>query len=195
MTTVRFSHHLLAAFKMFVVATVVLGLVYPLAITVIGLALPKQANGSQITLNGRAVGSALLGQAFHGSQWFQPRPSASDYSGDTSGGTNLAESSATQEQDIADRAAALRAANPQAVGPIPPDALTASASGLDPDISPAYAAWQAPRVAAARGVPLARVQSLVAEHTQHALLGFVGQDRVNVVELNLALAGLTTGDN
>ena len=195
MIAVRFSRHLLAALKMFLVATVALGLVYPLAITGVGLIFPGQANGSQISLHGRVVGSSLLGQELDGAQWFQPRPSASGYSGAVSGGTNLARSSAARQKAIADRTAALRAGNPRAVGPIPPDALTASASGLDPDISPAYAAWQAPRVAAARGIPLTTVQRLITDRTQHALLGFVGQDRVDVTELNLALAELAGSNN
>jgi len=185
--------HLSAALRLLLVSTVALGLGYPLAITVAALAFPSQAGGSVVRLDGRVVGSSLLGQAATGPQWFQPRPSVSDYSGATSGGSNLAESSSTQRSAVAQRAAALRAANPDAVGPIPPDALTASSSGLDPDISPAYAAWQAPRVAAARGIPLSTVHRLIAEATRPAVLGFIGADRVDVTVLNLALAGLATG--
>ncbi len=183
---------LATAVRLLLVATLLLGLGYPVALTLVGLALPSRANGSTISLDGRVVGSSLLGQAAPGAQWFQPRPSVSEYSGAVSGGSNLAASSDTQREAVAKRAAHLRAANPDAVGPIPPDALTASSSGLDPDISPAYAAWQAPRVAAARGLPLATVRGLIAAHTQNAVLGFIGQDRVNVTELNRALAQLPT---
>lgn len=195
MTGMRVLRHLLPALKLLAIATVTLGLAYPLLVTVAGMAFPTQSGGSVVRLHGHVVGSSLLGQVDAGAQWFQPRPSTSDYSGAASGGTNLAESSATELADVAARAASLRAANPLAVGPVPADALTASASGLDPDISPAYAAWQAPRVAIARGIPLARVQALIAAHTQHAVLGFIGQDRVNVTELNLALAQLPGSNN
>ncbi len=138
-------------------------------------------------MRGNVVGSSLLGQAAAGPQWFQARPSVSDHSGDTSGGSNLGPDAADLATAVAERETALRAANPDAPASIPPDALTASGSGLDPHISPAYAAYQVPRVAAARGLSVAQVQRLVAAHTQHAALGFIGQDRVNVTELNVAL--------
>ncbi|MCC6495238.1 MAG: potassium-transporting ATPase subunit KdpC [Propionibacteriaceae bacterium] len=181
---------LLTGARFLLLMTVLLGVVYPLAIT--GLAqvvFPVQANGSRLTAaDGRVVGSALIGQAFDGPQWFHSRPSASDYSGQTSGGSNLSPASADQVAARAERRGTLEQANPDAVGPLPEDALTASASGLDPHISPAYAQWQAPRVARARGVPLARVQSLILVATELAPLRFLGQDAVNVARLNLLLA-------
>jgi K+-transporting ATPase ATPase C chain len=184
-----FLRQLGAALKALLVLTVLLGVLYPLAILGVAQLLPGRAGGSLVEVDGRVVGSSLLGQAVQGPGWFHGRPSASDSAGDTSGGSNLGPSSAALAGLAAQRAAALRAANPGAPATIPPDALTASASGLDPDISPAYAAYQVPRVAAARGMSVARVQALVDAHTEHAVLGFLGQDRVNVTELNVALAG------
>ena len=191
MITVAVARQLAAAVKALLVLTVLLGVLYPAAVTLVGRAVPDRADGSLLRVDDRVVGSSLLGQAADGPQWFQARPSASDQAGDTSGGSNLGPNAADLATAVAEREAAPRAANPDAPATIPPDALTASASGLDPHVSPAYAAWQAPRVAAARGLPLAEVQRLVAEHTESAALGFLGQDRVNVTELNVALAGAT----
>ena len=182
------TRQLLAALKALLALTVLLGVLYPAAILVVGLVLPGQSKGSLIEVDGKVVGSSLLGQAAEGPQWFQARPSASDYSGDTSGGSNLGPSSEDLATSVQERQAALRAANPDAPATIPSDALTASGSGLDPHISPEYAAYQAPRVAQARGMTLQQVQTLVAAHTQQPALGFIGQDRVNVTELNAALA-------
>ncbi len=180
----------LAGFRMLLVLTVLLGIGYPAVVTLAAQAFPVRAHGSQlVAADGRVVGSALLGQAFTGPQWFQPRPSASDYSGQTSGGSNLSPVSANQQQARQERLDALRRANPDAVGPVPEDALTLSASGLDPDISVAYARWQIPRVSAARGVPAAELEAMIAAATEPAPLGFLGQDGVNVTLLNLALAG------
>lgn len=179
-----------AGLRLLLVMTVLLGVLYPAVITVVAqLAIKNQANGSLVTgSNGRVVGSALLGQTFDGPQWFQPRPSASDYSGTTSGGSNLSPASQKQADARAQREADLEAANPDAVGPVPEDALTASASGLDPNISVAYALWQVPRVAKARNMSAADLQVMIAAATDHAVLGYIGQDGVNVTELNLALA-------
>ena len=182
------TRQLFAALKALLVLTVLLGVLYPAAILAVGLVLPGQAKGSLIEVDGKVVGSSLLGQAAEGPQWFQARPSVSDQSGDTSGGSNLGPSSEELASTVAEREAALREANPDAPTAIPADALTASASGLDPHISPEYAAYQAPRVAAARGMSLEQVQAFIADHTQKAALGFIGQDRVNVTELNVALA-------
>ena len=182
------SRQLWAALKALLVLTVVLGIVYPAAILAVGLVLPGQANGSLLEVDGKVVGSSLLGQATEGPQWFRARPSASDQSGDTSGGSNLGPSSEDLATTVAERETALRETNPDAPSTIPADALTASGSGLDPHISPAYAAYQAPRVAKARRMTLQQVQALVVAHTEPAALGFVGQDRVNVTELNVALA-------
>jgi K+-transporting ATPase ATPase C chain len=180
----------LAAVRLLLVMTVLLGIAYPLVITSIAqVVAPVQANGSQLTDgNGQVVGSALIGQAYEGPQWFQGRPSASDYSGETSGGSNLSPKSSDQADARAKREADLKAANPNAVGPVPEDALTASASGLDPHISLAYALWQVPRVAQARGVVADRLTALIVAATESAPLGFIGQDGVNVTRLNLSLA-------
>lgn len=185
MTT--FTRQLLPAAKALLVLTVLLGLLYPMAITGIAMSAPRQAYGSLLRVDGKVVGSSLLGQAAPGPQWFQARPSASEWAGDTSGGSNLGPSDPSLADAVAERRATLERDNPDASGPVPADALTASSSGLDPHISPAYAAWQAPRVAAARGIPLAEVEDLVAAHTQTPALGFLGTDRVNVTELNTAL--------
>ncbi len=187
MITVAIARQLAASLKALLVLTLVAGVLYPAAILAVGLVVPSQANGSLIEVDGKVVGSSLLGQAAEGPEWFQARPSASDHSGDTSGGSNLGPSSEELATQVSEREAALREANPDAPATIPADALTASASGLDPHISPEYAAYQVPRVAAARGMSVEQVQQLVAAHTQHASLGFLGQDRVNVTELNIAL--------
>ena len=182
------TRQLCAALKALLVLTLLLGVLYPAAILAVGILVPAQANGSLIEVDGKVVGSSLLGQAVEGPQWFQARPSASDHTGETSGGSNLGPNATDLAIAVSDREGALREANPDAPPTIPPDALTASGSGLDPHISPDYAAYQAPRVAAARGMALEQVQTLIADHTQEATLGFLGQDRVNVTELNVALA-------
>jgi potassium-transporting ATPase KdpC subunit len=184
---VAIARQVVAAVKALLVLTVLLGVLYPAAVLAAGMLAPGPANGSLIEVDGRVVGSSLLGQSAEGPQWFQARPSASDQAGDTSGGSNLGPDAVHLATQVAERESALRAANPGAPATIPPDALTASGSGLDPHISPEYAAYQVPRVAAARGMDVARVQQLVAAHTQHPALGFIGQDRVNVTELNVAL--------
>lgn len=183
-----FLRQSLAALRFLLVMTVLLGVGYPLVITLAAQAFPGRANGSLVMLDGHVAGSALLGQSFTDPQWFQGRPSASEYSGLTSGGSNLSPASQALADAIAQRETALRAANPDAAGPIPVDALTASASGLDPDISVAYALWQVPRVAKARGVDPSVLRTLIAAHTDPAPLGYLGQDGVNVTTLNLALA-------
>jgi potassium-transporting ATPase KdpC subunit len=185
---VAIARQLSASLKALLVATVVLGVLYPAVVLAIGLAVPGQATGSLIEVQGTVVGSSLLGQAADGPQWFQARPSASDHAGNSSGGSNLGPSAEALATAVADREAALRAANPAAPATIPPDALTASASGLDPHISPEYALWQAPRVAQARGIALDELRRTIAAHTEHPALGFIGTDRVNVTELNADLA-------
>lgn len=183
-----FTRQLWAGLKALLVLTLVLGVLYPAAILAVGLVVPGQAKGSLIEVDGKVVGSSLIGQAAQGPQWFQARPSASDYAGDTSGGSNLGPNAEDLATAVSEREAALRAANPDAPTAIPADAVTASGSGLDPHISPAYAAYQAPRVAAARGLTVEQVQAVIDAHTQHAALGLLGTDRVNVTELNVALA-------
>lgn len=185
-----FLRQIFAALRLLVLMTVLLGFAYPAVITLAAQVAPWQASGSPVQLEGRVAGSALLGQATDGPEWFQPRPSASDHSGETSGGSNLSPVSADQQQARDERAQELQPANPDAVGPIPEDALTASASGLDPHISIAYARWQVPRVASARDLDPARLEALLQANTDRALLGFIGQDGVNVTRLNAALAQL-----
>ena len=158
------------------------GLAYPLALTGIGAALmPDAAAGSLVKAKGRVVGSALIGQNFVGDGWFHPRPSAAGAGYDPlqSGGTNLAPTS----RALIDRVAAAHRAAPGA----PIDLLTTSASGLDPDISPEAAEWQVPRVAAARHMAQGPVLALVEAHVERPLFGLIGQPRVNVLALNLAL--------
>jgi K+-transporting ATPase ATPase C chain len=189
-----FSRQLSAALRMLLVLTVVCGVAYPLVVLGVGQAVAHdRANGSLLERDGTVVASSSLGQKVTDPQWFQGRRSVSDYAGSTSGGSNLGPNDPKQAQAVDDARKALIAANPDADGPPPDDALTASASGLDPDISVAYATWQVPRVAAARGLTAAQVQALVDAHAKGRLLGFLGQPRVNVTELNLALSGGATG--
>lgn len=189
---------LLTGLLMTVAMFVLVGLVYPLVVTGIAQAvMPWRANGSVEKVNGKPVGSALLGQSFTDSsgkplvQYFQPRPSAAGtygYDAMASGGSNLGPSNPTLLASVRDRVAAYRALNgvPTDVR-VPIDAVTASASGLDPDISVANARLQAPRVASARSLPVKKVLELVDAHTQTRQLGVLGEDSVNVLELNLAL--------
>ncbi|GAB3876025.1 potassium-transporting ATPase subunit KdpC [Terrabacter terrigena] len=178
-----------AALRVMLVLTVVLGLVYPALVWGVGQVVARhQSAGSLVRVDGRVVGSSLIGQQWSGDQWFHGRPSASDYSGDTSGGSNLSGSALADE--VAKRASAA-GLDPTTA---PADALTASGSGLDPHISPAYAVSQVGRLAAARGLDPARVLALVRQHTTGRQLGFLGQPRVDVLALNLALARLSGGD-
>ena len=171
--------------------TVLLGVAYPLVITGISQAVfPHQANGSLITKNGQVVGSELLGQNFTKPEYFQPRPSAAGndgYDPTASGGFNQGPTS----QKLIDRVKAatdkFHQENPDYHGAIPADLVTASASGLDPDISPASADAQTPRVAKARGISQDQLQTLVAQYTTPPALGLLGEPRVNVLKLNLAL--------
>ena len=185
--------HLLPALRLTAVLTVLTGLVYPATVT--GLArlfFPDQARGSLITVDGTVVGSRLIGQSFARPEYFHPRPSAAGangYDASASAGSNLGPTSRKLIDRVQGAVAQYRAENPGYTGPIPADAVTASASGLDPYISPANADVQAARVAAARGVDAGRVRQLVAAATERPWLGFIGEPRVNVLELNLALDG------
>jgi potassium-transporting ATPase KdpC subunit len=175
------------------VLAVLTGLVYPLAMTGIAqLAFASKADGSVVTADGRAVGSSFIGQQWTGPEWFYGRPSAIDDDASTSSGSNLGPTS----RDLADAIRGRVQAIIQVDGPyhpglkaagIPVDLLTASASGLDPDISPAAAMFQAARIAAVRHLELARVRRLIDDHTSGRTLGVLGEPRVNVLELNLAL--------
>src|SRR5690349_5824970 len=147
------TRQLSAALRILLVLTVVCGVAYPLVVLGVGQAVAHgQANGSLLERNGTVVASSSLGQQVTDPQWFQGRRSASEYAGNTSGGSNLGPNDPKQKQAVSEARDALVAANPAAPGPPPAEALTASASGLDPDISVAYATWQVPRVAAARGL-------------------------------------------
>jgi potassium-transporting ATPase KdpC subunit len=171
--------------------TLVCGIVYPLAITGISqVVFPHQANGSLITRNGHVIGSDLIGQNFTKPEYFQPRPSAAGndgYDPTASGGSNYGPTN----QKLIDRMKAsiekFHKENPDYHGPIPSDLLTTSASGLDPDISPASAEAEIPRVAEARGISVDQLNQIVAQYTKAPDLGLLGEPRVNVLELNLAL--------
>ncbi|TQS41276.1 potassium-transporting ATPase subunit KdpC [Cryptosporangium phraense] len=188
------------ALRVLVLFTLVLGLAYPLALTGVSQAVfHRQSNGSVLEVNGKEVGSSLLGQSFTDAdgnplkQWFQARPSAGGYDPLASGASNLGPNSADQAKAVAERRAAVAAFDGVAPADVAPDALTASGSGLDPHISPRYAQQQVARVAAARSLPVDEVRTLVSRHTQGRILGFLGEDRVNVLELNLALQDLSEG--
>ena len=179
------------AIVLFAVLSVVTGVAYPLVVTGIAKAVfPAQAAGSLIELQGRTVGSALIGQSFSDPKDFWGRPSATSPMADNasaSGGSNLGPLTPALIDAVKGRVAALRAADPGNTLPIPVDLVTASASGLDPHISIAAARYQAARVARERGLGIAQVEALIEQHSEGALLGFIGEPRVNVLALNLAL--------
>jgi K+-transporting ATPase ATPase C chain len=178
------------------VLVVVTGVLYPLAITALGqAALSGKADGSLVQVDGKTVGSSLIGQRWTGTQWFYGRPSAIEDDASTSSGSNLGPTSKELAAAIGARVRAIvKLEGPYhpglTVGAVPPDLLTASASGLDPDISVAAAEFEAPRIASVRNIPVATIQSLIADHTQGRTLGFLGEPRVNVLALNLALQRL-----
>ena len=182
------------AILLFILLSLITGGLYPLVTTALGQWWFKdQANGSLIMQSGENRGSRLIGQNFTDARYFQGRPSAtaeSPYNPMASGGSNLAGSNPELDKAVAERVAALRAANPQASREVPVELVTASASGLDYSLTPAAAAWQIPRVAAARQLTVEQVSQLVAEHTQKPLVSFIGMPVVNIVELNLALDAL-----
>ena len=182
------------AILLFILLSLITGSLYPLVTTALGQWWFKdQANGSLIMQNGENRGSRLIGQSFTDARYFQGRPSAtaeSPYNPMASGGSNLAGSNPALDKAVAERVAALRAANPQASREVPVELVTASASGLDYSLTPAAVAWQIPRVAAARQLSVEQVSKLVAEHTQKPLVSYIGMPVVNIVELNLALDAL-----
>ena len=180
------------ALSLLLAATLITGLGYPLLVTLMAqLVLPHQANGSLIEEGGQVIGSELIAQGFAGPGWFHPRPSAAGtgYDASASSASNLAPGSKDLAAAIAARIAALRAEGISGAA-VPADLVTASASGLDPDLSPAAALVQIPRIAAARGLPEGQVRALVAAATQWPLLGVIGEPHVNVLALNRQLAAI-----
>ena len=175
----------------FLVLTVLTGLLYPLAVTVVAqVAFPSQANGSLIMKDGKPIGSTLIGQPFDAPQYFWGRLSATapyPYNAAASSGSNLGPTNKALTDEVQARIDALHAADPTNTGAIPVDLVTSSGSGLDPNISPAAAEYQVNRVAKARGMDAAKVEALVAQYTQGRDFGILGEPRVNVLQLNLAL--------
>lgn len=180
------------ALSLFAALTLITGLAYPLLVTgVAQIVFPTQANGSLIRCEGRIVGSALIGQTFSDAKYFWSRPSATSpsYNAAASTGSNLGPSNPALHEAVSQRCAALRAADPDNTAPIPIDLVTASGSGLDPDISVAGAMYQAGRVARARGMSRPAVESVIERHAKKPLFPGLGEPTVNVLRLNLALDG------
>ena len=180
--------NLIISVLMTVVTTILLGIIYPLAVTGIAqMIFPHKANGQLISQNGKLIGSSVIGQPFSGPTYFHSRPSAAGtgYDAANSGGTNLGPTNKALISRVQSDAEALQKENPGV--PVPVDLVTTSASGLDPHISIAGADFQVPRVARARGISEAQLRQLVAAHTESRQFGFLGEPRVNVLELNLAL--------
>ncbi len=182
------------ALSVFVLLSAITGLAYPLAVTgIAGAIFPEQAAGSLILQGGKPVGSSLIGQHFSDPEHFWGRPSATapqPYNATASSGSNQGPLNPALVDAVKGRVEALRAADPNNSRPIPADLVTASASGLDPNISPAAALWQVGRVAQARGLPEAQIKALVDAHTEGRQWGLLGEARVNVLKLNLALDAL-----
>ena len=186
-----FTQQLRPAASLLIAMTLVVGIAYPLAITGIArVAFSSQAEGSLLRDGDKVIGSRLIGQSFSDPKYFWGRPSATGpypYNGVASSGSNLGPLNPALVDQVGARAKALRDADPGNTQPVPVELVTASASGLDPEISPAGAAYQITRVARARGLTTAQVEALVRAHQQDRLLGFIGEPRINVLELNLAL--------
>ena len=182
------KNHLIVAMKFTLITTLLFGLVYPLAVTGLShLLFPKQANGSLIEKNGQILGSRLIGQPFTSDKYFHSRPSAAGtgYDATASSGSNLGPTNQQLVDRVKQDVAKLQQENPGVA--IPADLVTTSGSGLDPDISPAAAKFQIPRIARARGISAETLRPLVARHTQQRQWGILGEARVNVLELNLDL--------
>lgn len=184
--------NLITAFLMTIATTILLGVLYPLLITVLAQVLFKnKANGQLIVRNGESIGSRIIAQPFTGAKYFHPRPSAAGngYDAANSGGTNLGPTNQKLVDRVQSDAKALHEENP--AQPVPVDLITTSASGIDPDITPAAAEFQIPRVARERGMQESTLRDLVQKHTAQRDLGLLGEARVNVLELNLALDDMT----
>lgn len=184
--------HLITAFLMTIATTVLLGVLYPLLITALAQVLFKdKANGQLITRNGQAIGSRIIAQPFTSAKYFHPRPSnaGNGYDAANSGGTDYAPTNQKLIDRVQADAKSLHEENP--AQPIPVDLVTTSASGLDPEVSPAAAEFQVPRIARERGLPESTIRDLVQKHTDQRDLGLLGEPRVNVLELNLALDDMT----
>jgi K+-transporting ATPase ATPase C chain len=181
----------LIGLRMTLMLTILTGLLYPGLVTgICQMIFPNQANGSLIVKNGHVIGSALIGQSFTRREYFQPRPSAAGVDGydpTASGGSNLGPTSQKLADRVKSSIAQFQKDNPDFTGPIPAELLTASGSGLDPHLSPASISAQAPRVAVARGISIDQIQQLASEFTEGRELGFLGEPRVNVMRLNIAL--------
>ncbi|HEY4224658.1 MAG TPA: potassium-transporting ATPase subunit KdpC [Pseudolysinimonas sp.] len=194
----KLSRQAWVSIRAMIVFTVVLGVLYPAAIWVIGLAMPSQSNGSLVRQNGQVVGSSLIGQSFTDKkgnalpEWFQSRPSAAGdgYDGAASSGSNYGPENKDLIKAIKQRQADIEKSDGVTIDQIPADAVTASGSGLDPDISEAYALIQVDRVAQARGLSPDAVHALVEQHVEGRQLGYLGEPTVNVLELNIAVAAL-----
>ncbi|HWW60923.1 MAG TPA: K(+)-transporting ATPase subunit C [Thermoanaerobaculia bacterium] len=187
------KEHVTIAIRTTLVLLVIVCGIYPAAVWAIGqVAFRHEANGSLVVRNGRVIGSSLIGQPFTSDRYFHSRPSAVDFNAQASGGSNLGPTS----QKLRDRIAGARVvlSREDGEGSPPPDAVTTSASGLDPHISPEYALLQAPRIARARGLDEPRLRSLIGQHTEGRFLGVYGEPRVNVLLLNVALDDALTGD-
>jgi K+-transporting ATPase ATPase C chain len=186
--------HIRPAVVSLLMFTVITGIAYPVIVTAIAqLVFPRQANGSLIVKDGKAVGSALIGQPFDDAKYFWSRPSATSpfgYNAASSAGSNLSPTNPALVKTVQERVDALHAADPANTAPVPVDLVTASGSGLDPHISPAAALYQVGRVARARKLDEGVVRGLVGQHTEGRQLGFLGEARVNVLALNLALDAL-----